>query len=118
MIVGKQTKELGNISAKYLSSVICLSVKYTMIACFGLMSVTCVFQTQLNHGFQINLNTYHHSGVFSSLKSAKFSNIRYSAYRTAMKLREVQKTLACKYHTHNFFRRKSFKLQITIIGIR
>ena len=30
-------------------------------------------------------------------KLTDFNTIRFSAYRTAMKLREVQKTLACKY---------------------
>ena len=32
-------------------------------------------------------------------KLTDFNTIRFSAYRTAMKLREVQKTLACKYST-------------------
>ena len=35
-------------------------------------------------------------------KLTDFNTIRFSAYRTAMKLREVQKTLACKYSICKF----------------
>ena len=35
-------------------------------------------------------------------KLTDFNTIRFSAYRTAMKLREVQKTLACKYSIYKF----------------
>ena len=31
------------------------------------------------------------------------NTVRFSAYRTAMKLREVQKTLACKYTRESTF---------------
>lgn len=39
----------------------------------------------------------HTSQIFQEMKSQKFDNIRFSSYRTACKLRFVQKKLYCKW---------------------
>ena len=66
----------------------CFDDAYLLITCNTLS--TSSHQTETTH--------WDHPDMVALFKKlTDFNTVRFSAYRTAMKLREVQKTLACKY---------------------